>query len=147
MKSLPCARAWYGRWNETEILVWNMPEWNGRFQEWNGRQSSIQSANFILDFAHGIYRKNVRIMITPKNRKRLGECSIRADILKWSLKKLTLSPNLNPNPSPNPKPNLNSTQTYKSVSVIIKIKIPKTSDVTGIFIYLTARVSFTKSHR
>ena len=24
---------WYG--------IWKMPEWNGRFQEWNGRQSSI----------------------------------------------------------------------------------------------------------
>ena len=50
--SLLCAliRAWYemewiGKWNGTEILVWNMEdarmEWNGRFQEWNGRQSSI----------------------------------------------------------------------------------------------------------
>ena len=32
-------------WNGTKILVWNMEdarmEWNGRFQEWNGRQSSI----------------------------------------------------------------------------------------------------------
>ena len=38
-----------------EILVWDMDdatmEWNGRFQKWNGRQSSI------LDFAHGIYKK------------------------------------------------------------------------------------------
>ena len=34
-----------GKWNGTEILVWNMEdarmEWNGRFQEWNGRQPSI----------------------------------------------------------------------------------------------------------
>ena len=32
-------------WNGTEISVWNMEdarmEWNGKFQEWNGRQSSI----------------------------------------------------------------------------------------------------------
>ena len=32
-------------WNGTEISVWNMEdariEWNGRFQERNGRQSSI----------------------------------------------------------------------------------------------------------
>ena len=32
-------------WNETEISVWNMEgarmKWNVRFQEWNGRQSSI----------------------------------------------------------------------------------------------------------
>ena len=32
-------------WNGTEISVWNMEgarmEWNGRFQEWNGGQSSI----------------------------------------------------------------------------------------------------------
>ena len=36
---------WNGKWNGTEILVWNMKdarmERNGRFQEWNGRQSSI----------------------------------------------------------------------------------------------------------
>ena len=42
-----------------EISLWNIEdarmEWNERFQEWNGRQSSI--LNSILDFAHGIYRK------------------------------------------------------------------------------------------
>ena len=34
---------WNGKWNRTEILdgIWKMPEWNGRFQEWNGRQSSV----------------------------------------------------------------------------------------------------------
>ena len=30
-------------------------EWNGRFQEWNGRQSSILPYQSQLDFAHGIY--------------------------------------------------------------------------------------------
>ena len=46
----PSPRAWYEmewkmEWNGTEISVWNMEdarmESNGRFQEWNGRQSSI----------------------------------------------------------------------------------------------------------
>ena len=36
---------WNGKWNGTQISVWNMEdarmEWNGKFQEWNGRQSSI----------------------------------------------------------------------------------------------------------
>ena len=36
---------WNGKWNGTEISEWNMEdarmEWNGRFQECNGRQSSI----------------------------------------------------------------------------------------------------------
>ena len=42
------------KWNETEILVWNMEdarmEWNGRFQEWNGRQSSILTYQFHTKF-------------------------------------------------------------------------------------------------
>ena len=41
---------WNGKWNGTEILVWNMEnarmEWNERFQEWNGRQSSILPYQF-----------------------------------------------------------------------------------------------------
>ena len=32
-------------------------EWNGRFLEWNGRQSSILPYQFHTSFAHGIYRK------------------------------------------------------------------------------------------
>ena len=36
---------WNGMENGMEISVWNMEdarmEWKGRFQEWNGRQSSI----------------------------------------------------------------------------------------------------------
>ena len=39
---------WNGKWNGTEISVWKMEEakveWNGRFQEWNGRQSSTLPA-------------------------------------------------------------------------------------------------------
>ena len=50
LAKLLSSRAWYGmewkmEWNGTEISIWNMEdarmEWNGRFQEWNGRQSSI----------------------------------------------------------------------------------------------------------
>ena len=41
---------WNGKWNGTEILVWNMEdarmEWNGRFQEWNERQSFILPYQF-----------------------------------------------------------------------------------------------------
>ena len=69
--TLLLSRAWYGmERNGTEISVWNLEdarmEWNGRFQEWNGRQSSILSYQFgipyfrtnsILDFVHCIYRK------------------------------------------------------------------------------------------
>ena len=52
---------WNGKWNGTEISVWNMEdarmEWNGRFQEWNGRQSSILPYQFHTRFVHCIYRK------------------------------------------------------------------------------------------
>ena len=41
---------WKMKWNGTEISVSNMEnariEWNGRFQEWNGRQSSILPFQF-----------------------------------------------------------------------------------------------------
>ena len=41
-------------WNGTEISVWNMEdarmEWNGRFLEWNGRQSSILPYQFHTRF-------------------------------------------------------------------------------------------------
>ena len=52
-------RAWYGMewkmdWSGTEISVWNMEnarmEWNGRFQEWNGRQSSKRPHQFHTRF-------------------------------------------------------------------------------------------------
>ena len=52
---------WKGKWNGMERKfrygIWKMPEWNGRFQEWNGRQFSILHTNSILDFVHCIYRK------------------------------------------------------------------------------------------
>ena len=41
-------------WNGKEISVWNMEdaemEWNERFQEWNGRQSSILPYQFHTRF-------------------------------------------------------------------------------------------------
>ena len=45
---------WNGKWNGTEISVWNMEdarmEWNGRFQKWNGRQSSMLPYQFHTRF-------------------------------------------------------------------------------------------------
>ena len=54
---------WNGKWNRTEILVWNIQdarmEWNGRLQEWNGRQSSILPNHFHTKF-HALYsQKNI----------------------------------------------------------------------------------------
>ena len=49
-------------WNGTEISVWNMEdarmEWNGRFQEWNGRQSSILPYQFHTRFRALYLQKN-----------------------------------------------------------------------------------------
>ena len=59
-------RAWYGmEWNMkcngTEISVWNMEdgrmEWNGRFQEWNGRQSSVLPCQFDTKFCASYLQK------------------------------------------------------------------------------------------
>ena len=45
----------------TEISVWNMEdarmEWNGRFQERNGRQSSILPYQFHAKFGAYMYKK------------------------------------------------------------------------------------------
>ena len=53
---------WKEKWNGTEISVWNMEharmEWNGRFQEWNGRQSSIFPYQFHIRFCALYLRKN-----------------------------------------------------------------------------------------
>ena len=49
-------------WNGTEISVSNMEdsrmEWNGRFQEWNGRQSSILPYQFHIRFRSLFLQKN-----------------------------------------------------------------------------------------
>ena len=57
---------WKMKWNGTEISVWHMDdvrmEWNGRFQQWNGRQSSILPyfhTNSILDFVHVFKEKYI----------------------------------------------------------------------------------------
>ena len=53
---------WKMEWNGTEISVWNMEdarmEWNGRFQEWNGRQSSILPCQFHTRFRALYLQKN-----------------------------------------------------------------------------------------
>ena len=55
---------WKIEWNGTEISVpvWNMEdarmEWNGRFQEWNGRQSSILPYQFHTRFCALYLQKN-----------------------------------------------------------------------------------------
>ena len=54
---------WNGKWNGTEISVWNMEdarmEWNGMEDFKNGMKDNFSyfHTNSILDFAHGIYRK------------------------------------------------------------------------------------------
>ena len=51
---------WNGMENEIERKfqygIWKMLEWNGRFQEWNGRQSSILPCQFYTRF--GASHKN-----------------------------------------------------------------------------------------
>ena len=50
-------------WNGTEVSVRNMEdermEWNGRFQEWNGRQSSILPYQFHAGFCALYLQKNI----------------------------------------------------------------------------------------
>ena len=42
---------WNGRMERKfRYGIWKMPEWNGRFQEWNGRQSSILPYQFHTRF-------------------------------------------------------------------------------------------------
>ena len=54
---------WKMEWSGAEISVWNMEdarmECNGRFQEWNGRQSSILSYHFHTKFCALYLRKNI----------------------------------------------------------------------------------------
>ena len=54
---------WNGKWNGTEISVWSMEdatmEWNGRFQEWNGRQSSILPYQFQTKFCAFFTKKYI----------------------------------------------------------------------------------------
>ena len=59
-------------WNGMEISVWNMEdarkEWNGRFQEWNGRQSSILPYQFHTRFrALDLKKKTHRCWVVINN--------------------------------------------------------------------------------
>ena len=52
--------------------IWKMPEWNGRFQEWNGRQSSILPYQFHTRFRAMYLEKNTyrcRVVIVILSRK------------------------------------------------------------------------------
>ena len=49
---------WYEmEWNGNSGMEDARMEWNGRFQEWNGKNLSYLHTNSILDFVHDIYRK------------------------------------------------------------------------------------------
>ena len=56
---------WKMDWNETEISVWTMKDatkdWNERFQEWNGIQSSILPYQFHTRFFELYMQKNTVI--------------------------------------------------------------------------------------
>ena len=49
---------WNGMERKFRYGIWNMPEWNGRFQEWNGRQSSILPYQFHSRFCALHLQKN-----------------------------------------------------------------------------------------
>ena len=53
---------WNGKWNGMERKfrygIWKMPKWNGRFQEWNRRQSSILPYQFHTRFPAWYFQKN-----------------------------------------------------------------------------------------
>ena len=66
----------WNEWNGTEISVWNMEdarmESNGRFQEWNGRQSSILPYRFHTRFCALYSQKDTyrcRVVIIIMSRK------------------------------------------------------------------------------
>ena len=73
---------WKMEWNGTEILEWNMEdarmEWNGRFLEWNGRQSFILPYQFHSRFWNLAFtEKYIRIVITKNMWKRLAANYLR----------------------------------------------------------------------
>ena len=78
-------------WNGMEISVWNMEdarmEWNGRFQEWNGRQSSI------LPYQFHTYR--FRAMYLQKNtyQCRVGINNIVTEVFNFNIYACYLSTN------------------------------------------------------
>ena len=50
-------RAWYGMERKLRYGIWKMPEWNGRFKEWNEDHLPCFRTNSMLDFVHCICRK------------------------------------------------------------------------------------------
>ena len=52
------SQAWYGMERKFRYGIRKMPEWNGRFQEWNGRQSFILPCQFHTRFCALYLQKN-----------------------------------------------------------------------------------------
>ena len=53
--------------------IWKGPEWNGRFQEWNGRLSFILPYQFYARFLLMAFTdKYIRVVITKNMRKHLA---------------------------------------------------------------------------
>ena len=53
--------------------IWKMPEWNLRFQEWNGRQFSILPCQFHTRFrTRHLQKMYSRLVITKNMWKRLA---------------------------------------------------------------------------
>ena len=59
------------KWNATEISVWSMEnarmESNGRFQEWNGKPSSILLYQFHSRFRAWYKQKNIYVCLIVIN--------------------------------------------------------------------------------
>ena len=51
-------RKWDGMERKFRYGIWKMPEWNGRFQKWNGRQSSLLPYRFHNRFCALYLQKN-----------------------------------------------------------------------------------------
>ena len=94
-------RAWYRYGMERKFWykIWKMPEWNGRFQEWNGRQSSIfPSYQFHARFRalylqKNIYRYGCRVIanniVAEVFNFHIYEGSMTTDCNKLTANKLT----------------------------------------------------------
>ena len=69
---------WNGMENGMErkfwYRIWKMPEWNGMEDFKNGMEENLPyfQTHSILDFAHGIYKKFLWIVITKNIRKRIA---------------------------------------------------------------------------
>ena len=77
---------WNRKRNGTEISLWNMEdarmEWNGRFQEWNGRLSSIPPYQFHTKFCALYLQKNAhRCLVVINNIAQKYSTSISTHII------------------------------------------------------------------